>query len=439
LQKEESFYKDEDFMIEEVKNIENDIHFLINKFYNLQNNNFDKNNPKIKLHEPTFGAEEVISVVDTLLSGNVTMGKKVLNFENDLNNYFNIKNSVTNNSGSSANLLAISTLCNHMTINKLNPGDEVIVPSLSWSTTVWPLIQNNLVPVFVDIDIETLNINTDSIVRAITEKTKAIMIVPVYGNPCNMNEIMNICKDFKLQLIEDTCESLGAKYEDRFLGTFGRVATYSFYFSHHITTLEGGVTITNDDELAEIMRMLRAHGWLRELKKPKKYFDQYPEIDKKFLFTNIGFNIRLTEIQGAMGSIQLKKLDDFVEKRRSVASKLINGLNKYSNILSFQKETPNSKHSWFGFPILIKDKRLQMSVIRNFLENKGIETRPIICGNITEQPVLRHYKYRKGDNLKNASNVMKNGFAIASHQNLDDNAVTYLLDTFNDFFDNYIL
>lgn len=388
----------------------------------------------IKLHESTFGAEEVYKILETLVSGNVTMGKKVLKFEEDLNAYFSMPNAITNNSGSSANLLAISGLCNHLTTNRLNAGDEVIVPALSWSTTIWPLIQNNLVPVFVDIDPETLNIDPIEIEKAITNKTKAIMIVPVYGNPCDMDKIVNICKKHKLQLIEDTCESLGAKYKGRYLGTFGRVSTYSFYFSHHITTLEGGVTLTKDNNLAEVMRMLRAHGWLREVKNPKKYIDKKSTVDKRFLFPNIGYNLRLTEIQGAMGSVQLKKLNKFVKNRRRNAHYLEKGLSKYSDYFSFQKETNNSEHSYFGFPIILKNKKINLEKIRFYLEKNNIETRPIICGNITKQPALKHYRHKKIGSLKNSTKVMNDGFAIACHQSLDKNSINYILKTFNDFF-----
>ena len=222
----------------------------VEKYWHLNNKiDFDCSNPRVNLHEPTFGPDEVMSMVEVMLSTQVTMGKKVLGFEDDLSKYFDISEAVTNNSGSSANLLAISALVNKMTPDHLNPGAEVTVPALSWSTTVWPLIQNGLVPVFVDIDPNTLNIHPADIVDAISNKTKAIMIVPVYGNPCNMDSILEICQSRGLQLIEDNCESLGAFYNDKPLGSYGRVSTYSFYFSHHISTLEGGVTLTNDFEL----------------------------------------------------------------------------------------------------------------------------------------------------------------------------------------------
>jgi len=401
------------------------------------NNNsikFDASNPKINLHEPTFGPEEVMAMVEVMLSTKVTMGPKVLSFEKEIADYFNVSEAITNNSGSSANLLAISALTNPKTKNGLKEGDEVIVPALSWSTTVWPLIQNKLVPVFVDIDPDTLNIDPQAIKEAISEKTKAIMIVPVYGNPCDMDSILAICNENKLQLIEDNCESLGAYYDGRLLGSFGRVGTYSTYFSHHITTLEGGICVSNDFELAELMRIIRAHGWVRETKEPQKYYNIYPKIDKKFLFVNLGYNLRLTEIGGAMGSVQLPKLENFVKNRRNSARILLENLTQYNPVLSFQKETPKGIHSWFGFPIIIKpNSPFDAKELRQYLESNGIETRPIIAGNIAKQPAVQMFPHRISGNLQNSSHVMSNGLAVASHQSLTEEALDYILEVFHSF------
>jgi CDP-4-dehydro-6-deoxyglucose reductase, E1 len=396
---------------------------------------FDASNPRVNLHEPTFGPEEVMAMLEVMLSTKVTMGPKVLGFEKEIADYFNVSEAVTNNSGSSANLLAISALTNPKTKNRLKEGDEVIVPALSWSTTVWPLIQHKLVPVFVDIDPETLNIDPQAIKEAISEKTKAIMIVPVYGNPCDMDSILAICDEFNLQLIEDNCESLGAYYDGRLIGSFGRVGTYSTYFSHHITTLEGGICVSNDFELAELMRIIRAHGWVRETKEPQKYYDSYPKIDKKFLFVNLGYNLRLTEVGGAMGSVQLPKLLNFVNNRRNNARILLEGLTQYSSLLSFQKETPKGLHSWFGFPIVINPNlQFDAKELRQYLESNGIETRPIIAGNIAKQPAVTMYPHRISGDLKNSSHVMSNGLAVACHQSLTKEELDHILKAFHLFF-----
>src|SRR5262249_14234979 len=263
---------------------------------------------------------------------------------------------VSCNSGSSANLLMLSALANPGTENGLKAGDEVVVPALSWSTTVWPVVQCGLTPVFVDSDHETFNIDTKAIEDAVGPRTRAVIVVPVYGNPCAMQEIADICDRHKLILIEDCCESLDAWYGAKPVGSFGRVSSFSFYYSHHITTLEGGMCVTDDFELAEQMRILRAHGWIREVEDRERWIKKYPGIDPKFLFVNAGFNVRLTEPQAAIGLQQLPKLTSFVEQRRANAEFFLNALKAYDNWLSLQRVTLNGTHSWFGFPILIRDE-----------------------------------------------------------------------------------
>ena len=220
-------------------------------------------NPVVRLHEPTFSADEINAALDCLLSTHVTMGQKVKSFETAFSSSGTFGPGVMVNSGSSANLLAIAALTNPEARDGLQPGDEVIVPALSWSTTVWPLVQLGLIPVVVDIDPTTLNVDPNEIEAAITEKTRGIMVVHVYGNPCELDAIQDICNRHSLILIEDCCEALGANYDGKSVGNFGRVGTFSFYFSHHITTLEGGITIAQEQEDAELMRILRAHGWIR--------------------------------------------------------------------------------------------------------------------------------------------------------------------------------
>jgi len=392
---------------------------------------FNNKNPIVKLHEYSYASEEIIAALDVLLSTNVTMGEKVRDFEDSISQKFSLENSITNNSGSSANLLAISALCNIKTENHLKPGDEIIVPALAWSTSIWPLLQFGLVPVFCDIDLTTFNIDTTKIKKLITSKTRAIMTIPIYGNPCSVDEVLKICNDYNLQLIEDNCESMGARYRDKHIGGHGRVSTFSFYFSHHITTLEGGVCCTNDEELSDTLRILRSHGWIRESKKKQAYMSLNKEIDPKFLFVNLGYNLRLTELQAAMGLIQLDKLDDFVLKRRANAEKLRSGLECVNNIISFQIEEKDSDHSWFGFPIVINKiylKKVSVKSIREHLLHCGIETRPIVAGNISKQPVMKDYKFSAGD-LENADYLMENSFSLPCHQSLDEGAIKHMIDS----------
>lgn len=395
---------------------------------------FDPANPIIRLHEPTFGASEIIAAVNVLLSTKVTMGPKVKSFERDFADMHHFLHGVTNNSGSSANLLAIAALANPLTDNHLKPGDEVIVPALSWSTTVWPLVQHDLVPVIVDVDPTTFNIDPDQIRKAIGPKTRAIMPVHVYGNPCDMDAILKICEECNLILIEDCCEALGASYGGIPVGKFGKVGTFSFYFSHHMTTLEGGITVTDDFEIAEMMRVLRAHGWTRELEDKSKYVEKYPEIDPRFLFINQGYNLRITELQAAIGLVQLPKLIDFVKARRENTASWYESFSRWDQFFNFQIETKNSRSSCFGFPLVLKNPDVfSVKDITEYLNAHNIETRPIICGNIAAQPAMKLFNHRTVGDLMHSTNIMKNGFSIGNHQALGEEARSYVQTIIGDF------
>ena len=392
------------------------------------NFNFSASDPIVRLHEPTFSAEEIDAALDCLLTTRVTMGQKVKTFEMLFSASGPFGPGVMVNSGSSANLLAIAALVNPEARDALQPGDEVIVPALSWSTTVWPLIQLGLVPVVVDIDPATLNIDPNEIEAAITEKTRGVMIVHVYGNPCDLEAILDICNRHSLILIEDCCEALGAKYDNKAVGSFGRMGTYSFYFSHHITTLEGGITVAQTQDDAELMRILRAHGWIREVEDQQPWIERYPEIHPRFLFVNLGYNLRPTELQGAMGSVQLPKLPSYVEARRQNAEKLMSQLKANAPLLRTQSTTPQGEHSWFGFPITLGiDAPFSVDDIMTALGDVGIETRPIICGNIARQPGLKLYPHRTQGDLTHASAVMERGFSFGNHQDIDHAARDHIL------------
>jgi len=357
---------------------------------------------KVKLHEATFGEEEIQAAVEVMRSTNVTSGDKVREFESKFGQH-----AVMCNSGSSANLLAIAALCNPLAPNHLSPGDEVIVSALSWATTVWPLVQYGLVPVIVDIDPDTLNIDPEEIKKAVGPRTKAIMPVHVYGNPCDMDTINKL----GLIVISDCCEALGADVGQSDFNT------YSFYFSHHITTFEGGMVVTDSVERADMLRTLRAHGWTRE----QTNRQHYEGIDDKFLFVNAGYNLRSTELNAAIGLIQFGKLRGFVENRKKAASMLSETFNRYDGI-SIQKDMGSS---WFGFP-LITEKAKEL---RSHFEKDGIETRPLICGNIARQPGMQLWPHRIAGDLKNADNVMKNGFSIGCHQDVGVNECEYVADS----------
>ncbi len=399
--------------------------------YQLKNK---KKKVRIKLHEPTFSTEEIYTFTKQLITTNVTMGPEVEYFEKKICDKFGFKYAVTSNSGSSANLLMIASLMSNLNSKKLKKGDEIIVPALAWSTSIFPITQYGLVPVFVDCELDTMNITIKEIHKSITKKTKAILAIPIYGNPCDMKEIQKICKKYNLILLEDTCESMGAKYNKRYLGGFGLASTFSFYFSHHITCLEGGVTVTNDFEFAEIMKIIRSHGWIRDIKEKKKWISKFPEINPNFLFVNEGYNLRLTEPQAKMGMIQIRKLDKFINRRRQNAKLLLSLMKIFSKFFLYQVEKENSFHSWFGFIIIIKDiSTINREKLCNFLKNNGIETRAVVSGNFTSQPVVKNFKHRVVGKLTNSRKVMLNGFSIGIHQNLRKKDIEYIFTKFQKF------
>ena len=393
-----------------------------------------KKDKKIKLHEPTFGVEEIFNFTEQLISTNVTMGKHVESFEKKFCKKLGFKYAVSSNSGSSANLLMIASLMSNLYSKKLKINDEIIVPALAWSTSVFPLTQYGLKPVFVDCDLKTMNIDINEVIKAISKKTKAILVIPIYGNPCDMSELKKICKKNKLILLEDTCESMGAKYNNKFLGSFGLASSFSFYFSHHITCLEGGITVTDDFELAEIMKIIRSHGWIRNIKNKEKWKKKFPNIDPDFLFVNEGYNLRLTEPQARMGITQIKKLDSYIKKRRKNAKFLLSMMQEFNDFFVYQNENEKSFHSWFGFTIIIKNiKIIDRSKICDFLNKNGIETRVIVSGNFVSQPVVKNFPHRTFGKLINANKIMMNGFSIGIHQNLSNNQLIYIYKIFKEY------
>jgi len=346
-----------------------------------------KNN--FPLGQDVHDADDITKMIGTLLSEKFTMGEQVEKFEKMFAEYMGVKYAVMVNSGSSANLLALSALTNYK-CNKLNPGDEVLVPAVCWSTSVFPIIQCNLKPIFVDVDPKTLNIDLDDLKNKITNKTKAIMLVHVLGNSTNMEKLMEIMNKHNLILIEDTCESLGSTYNNQYLGTFGCMGTYSFYYSHHITCVEGGMVITNDDQYYELVKCLRAHGWTRSMKDKEQIHKEFSDIDPRFTFVNLGYNVRPMEIQGTMGISQLHKLKSKNDNRKINYNNIkgkIEG-DPRNKFLSFPKEIEGGDIAWFGITLFL-DEGIKLSEYLDYLTNNKVENRPIITGNMIRQPVIK--------------------------------------------------
>ena len=373
----------------------------------------------IPLMIPSYSWEEVVESLDSLLSTRVTMGEKVRQFEALFAQYIGVKHAIMVNSGSSANLLALSILTNPLCPGRLHPGDEVITPAVTWATTVFPILNVGLIPVLGDVSLEDFNLLPSEVERAITPRTRAIMLVHAMGNPCDMDAMSRIAREHGLFLIEDTCEALGGEYKGRKVGSFGEMATFSFFFSHHITTIEGGMLVTDNDDYAELARSLRAHGWVRDLRDQESVTRQYPEVDPRYLFPNIGYNLRPSEIQGAFGIHQMSKLEGFIGIKRDNARFWDEELQHSSPYLLHQQERPGNRHVWFGYPLLVKpDAPFGRKELLEHLAAKGLETRPVIAGNIAEQPVMKLFPYRKASDLRNAQLVHRNGFYFGNHHGI---------------------
>ena len=375
---------------------------------------------KYPLLSNAFNSHDIKVGINVLKSKFITMSTITYNFEKYFAKKMGSKYAVMTNSGSSANLLAISCLTNPLSKNKLTNGDEVIIPAVCWSTSLWPLIQNNLKPVFADVELDTFNLDLDKIEKKITKKTKAIMLVHVLGISTNMNRLKKIINKHNLILIEDTCESLGASYNGKKLGTIGKFGTYSFYYSHQITSGEGGMVVCDDVDDYNILKSLRSHGWSRNTTFHKKISKKFNKLDKRFLFIGPGYNVRPTEIQSAIAFNQFKRLNKFMEIRNKNRDKIIKSLKnhrKWNDQFKFVKIDKKIEPSWFGLPILVNNKYKKVKNL--FLENlskKGIENRPIISGNFLNQPASKFYNFNFTKNdFKNSNEVENRGFFIGLH------------------------
>ena len=416
--------------------IEKKIQDEIKKIFNTKLQHEQSKNTKfqIPLAVPSYNHEEVIDALDSMLSTWVTMGEKVKSFEEQFSKYIGCKNGIMVNSGSSANLLALSILSNPATENSIKRDSQIITPAVTWATTVSPIINVGCTPMFVDVDLDTLCVNTEEIKDAINSKTACLLPVHLMGNPCNMQEISKISKEHDLYLVEDACEAPGATFDDKKVGSFGDLGTFSFFMSHHISTIEGGMIVTNNEELAEMGKTLRTFGWTRDLKNKNKINSEYPEIDPRFLFVNTGYNFRPTEIQGAFGRNQLPKLESLIKIRRENALFWNDELSKYSEYLILPKRNLEN-HVYFGYAITIKkNSPFSREKLTKFLESKGIETRPIMSGNYIEQPAAKLINYQKHGELNNAKLIMRNSFFIGNHHKVTQKERELVVNSFNDFF-----
>ena len=368
----------------------------------------------------TWDEEELKAIQSVIDSDKFTMGQFVNSFENNFGKFIKRKYCVMVSSGSAANLLSIASLF-YTKKPRLKIGDEVIVPAVSWSTTFFPLQQFGLKLKFVDIDLNTLNYDLDSLESSISPNTRMIVAVNLLGNPNDFDKINNIIKNKNIILFEDNCESLGAEFKGKKTGTFGLLGTFSTYFSHHISTMEGGFVTTDNEELYHILLSIRAHGWTRNLPKENLVANKSDDwFEESFRFVLPGYNVRPVEMSGAIGLKQLKKLPSFLKKRRENANLFVNLFKNHPDFI-IQKEI--EKSSWFGFSLIIRpgSKRKRSEII-SILEKNKVEYRPIVTGNFVKNDVLKYFDYSIHKKLKNADHLHDNGFFVGnSHEELSKN------------------
>jgi len=393
-----------------------------------------------------FDENEYLYLVDSALDGWLTAGRFVEEFEARFAEFFGVRSCSLVNSGSSANLIALSTLTSKkLGERRINKGDEVITVAAGFPTTVNPIVQIGAIPVFLDVELGTYNISVDKLEEAYSKKTKAVMLAHTLGIPFNLRAVKEFTEKYNLWLIEDTCDAVGSKYEGKLVGTFGDIATVSFYPAHHITMGEGGAVLTNNIRLERIIRSFR--DWGRDCycepgmdntcgMRFNQQFGTLPfGYDHKYVYSHIGYNLKITDMQAAVGLGQLKKLEGFIEKRKENFRKLYDGLKQFENDLILPKATENSDPSWFGFPITIReDSNIKRYDLVRYLEKNKIMTRMLFGGNLTRQPAYEEVEYRVVGELKNTDLIMNNTFFIGVYPGITDEMIDYIIKIFKNFF-----
>jgi CDP-6-deoxy-D-xylo-4-hexulose-3-dehydrase len=393
-----------------------------------------------------FDVDDLQHLVDSSLDFWLTTGRYADQFEKEFARFFKMRHALLVNSGSSANLLALTALTSPLLKERqLKPGDEVITVATGFPTTVNPIFQNNLVPVFIDVDIPTYNVDVAQLEAALSDKTRAVMLAHTLGNPFNLEAVTEFCKQHDLWLVEDCCDAVGATYNGQPVGRFGDVATVSFYPAHHITMGEGGAVLTDKPKLKKIIESFRDWGrdcWCEPGKDNTcgKRFDwQLGELpqgyDHKYTYSHIGYNLKVTDMQAAIGVSQLKKLPEFIRARRANFNYLHNSLQDLQDFLILPQATPNSEPSWFGFPIAVRDDvQFTRNDLVRFLESRKIGTRLLFGGNLTRQPAYRNSHYRVASSLKNADFIMNHVFWIGVYPGLTFAMLDFISTALHEFF-----
>ena len=383
---------------------------------------------KYNLASSTWDDKELAAIQRVIDSGNYSMGKEVSKFEQEFAKFTGSKHCVMVNSGSSANLIMIAALF-YCKENQLKPGDEVIVPAVSWPTTYYPLAQYGLKLKFVDIDKNTLNYDLTALKSAVSDKTRLLMVVNLLGNPNDFAQINEIIANKNITLIEDNCESMGALFQEKQAGTFGVMGSFSTFFSHHMATMEGGMVVTDDEELYHILLSLRAHGWTRNLPKFNHVCGEKSDdpFEESFRFVLPGYNVRPIEMEAAIGLEQLKKLPRFIQERRNNAEHF---QKLFADHPDFYIQQEIGLSSWFGFAFVIKEtSKLTRKELAKKLMDSGIECRPIVAGNFAKNEVMKYFNYEIHGELTNAELIDRNGLFVGNHQFKIRKQIDYLADS----------
>lgn len=368
--------------------------------------------PLLPLATETWDAEELAAIDRVVASRRFTMGPEVRAFETQFAAHFGARHAVMVNSGSSANLIALAGALYHPK-KPFEPGDQIIVPAVSWSTTFYPVHQLGLELRFVDVDAETLNMRVADVEAAITNRTRGVLAVNLLGNPCDLNGLRTLCDARGLTLIEDNCESMGARVDGRDAGTWGLAGTFSTFFSHHISTMEGGVIVTDDTALYNTMVSLRAHGWLREQPADSHLNIEVDDFVRLFRFVLPGYNVRPLEMSGAIGQAQLRKLPALVAARRANA---VHFQRLFADCEDIQIQRETGESSWFGFAMVLRGRLAgRRAELVAALREAGVEARPIVAGNFTLNPVLKHLRHAVPGPLPNADRIDAEGLFIGNH------------------------
>lgn len=408
---------------------------------------FTPGESKVQYAGRVYDAQEMQNMVSAVLDFWLTAGPYAAEFEKKLGNFLGVREVIPVNSGSSANLVAVTTLCSKQLRAPLKPGDEVIMPAVSFPTTVNPVIQNRLIPVFVDSCLGDYNLDVSQLEEALSPRTRAVMFAHTLGNPADMDVVVNFVKKHKLYLVEDTCDALGSTWDGQMLGTFGQLATLSFYPAHHITMGEGGAVYTSSRRLAKIARSVR--DWGRDCycgydnpvngKCGMRFEREVPGVpgfyDHRYYYTEIGYNLKITDPQAAMGLAQLEKLPDFIARRKANFAYLYAGMKQFEEFLMLPTWQEKADPSWFAFPIFIKESApFSRYELTRFLEMNKVETRNIFAGNIVKQPAYQDMECRIVGDLAVSDRVMQRAFFVGVYPGLDNQRLDYIIEMFARFF-----